>query len=172
MVRPSRRFEMASGITIFVVCSIVMPLVCGSNILIHPVLGEGSHYSVMKNIAKELVERGHNVTLLVGDVYKHSVLKSQPEKGIQFIFHKSTVTYDERKQVFEGMTKAGLKGRFTEWLVEFTNHDIFKNLKLECREIFGDVELMSKLIGFDLAMVTAMTALLCNTFERKLDSSL
>ncbi len=36
-----------------VVYSVVLPLVCGSNVLIHPVVGEGSHYSVMKNIAEE-----------------------------------------------------------------------------------------------------------------------
>ena len=76
-----------------------------SNILIFPLVGEGSHYSVMKTIAKNLLQRGHNVSMVVGDVFRDKLGKlDSEEQQMEFIFHQSTVTYEERMIFRSAMT--------------------------------------------------------------------
>ncbi|XP_072050023.1 UDP-glucuronosyltransferase 2A1-like [Amphiura filiformis] len=131
---------------------IVVPLVCGSNILIYPLFGEGSHYSVMYNIAKELTSRGHTVTLLVGDIFEDKVLKGADEERIEFIFHKTCLTYAERIEIIGNMTNAGLEGRYMEWMKEVSSSDFFTQHVKECDTILGDEDLMSKLQNCDLSV--------------------
>ncbi|XP_072022360.1 2-hydroxyacylsphingosine 1-beta-galactosyltransferase-like [Amphiura filiformis] len=134
---------------------IVLPLVGASNILIYPLFGEGSHYSVMYNVAKEMTARGHTVTMLVGDIFQDKVMKSTgaDEERIDFIFHKTCQTYAERIEFIANMTNAGLEGRYTEWMLEVSSTDFFQQYVKECGTILGDEELMSKLQNFDLSVV-------------------
>ncbi len=140
-------------------CMLLLGLVCiasvpasAKNILFFPLHGEGSHYMVMENIADNLVKRGHNATMLIGDIFEHKVGNSR-EKQIDFIFHRSTVTYKERIELIAGMTNAGLNDNYTAWTVELSKSDIFKRYAMECQKILGDVDLITKLRKFDLAVV-------------------
>ncbi|XP_072022356.1 UDP-glucuronosyltransferase 2A1-like [Amphiura filiformis] len=133
---------------------ILVPLVCASNILIYPFTGEGSHYSVMYNVAKELTVRGHTITMLVGDIFEDKVLKSTgvDEERIEFIFHKTCLTYDERIGAIGNMTNAMLEGRYREWMMEVSSTDFFKKYEKECVTVLGDEEFMSNLQNFDLSV--------------------
>ncbi len=124
-----------------------------SNILIFPLVGEGSHYNVMKTIAKNLLQRGHNVSMVIGDVFRDKLGKlDSEEQQIEFIFHQSTVTYEERMIFRSAMTNAGLHGRYTEWLMQFRKSDLYSKYAMECPTILGDVELITKLQNFDLSI--------------------
>ena len=56
--------------------------------------------------------------------------------------------------MYQNMTRAGLKGKYMEWLIEFIGGDYDRKQVLECRTMFGDDDLMSRLrtSSFDLAI--------------------
>ena len=43
------------------------------NVLLVPLFGQGSHYFAMNTIATEMVNRGHNITMLVSSHYKENL---------------------------------------------------------------------------------------------------
>ena len=105
---------------------IALPSTLASNILIYPFVCDGSHYSVMLNIAEELLTRGHNVTMLVSDFHEVKILatKNSVEKRIHFTYFKAIVTEADQKEVVTGLTNAGLKGEYMKWLIEISKKDI------------------------------------------------
>ena len=134
----------------------------GGNILIRPIMGEGSHYMVVKVIATELVNRGHNVTMLVQDRYGEKLKATAEDKLFNFEFHKSNFTHDEMKNLLQNTTNAGLKGKyyFMKYQVNLRTSDHFQRLVSECDNLIGDVELFTKLRNskFDVALVDGSLA--------------
>ena len=122
-----------------------------------PMVGEGSHYNVLISIAGKLQARGHSITMLVADFFKEPLSKSKNpvEQAIHFEFFKTRTTHAEHAETYTNMTNAGLKGRFTEWLMEVSSSEFVKNLVLECHDMIGNQQLMSRLqnSNFDLSVV-------------------
>ena len=124
------------------------------NILLVPYLGEGSHYTAMHNIATEMVNRGHNITMLVRDSYKENLSILHGNERYHFESFTTIITQETQDEMYQNMTRAGLKGKYMEWLIEFIGGDYDRKQVLECRTMFGDDDLMSRLrtSSFDLAI--------------------
>ena len=118
----------------------------GGKILIRPLIGDGSHYMVASAIASEIVNRGHNVTMLVQDIYEDKVKASQDISRYQFVFYRSNFTLAEMVDYHRNMTRAGLRGKFFEWLVTMkltTNRA--QRVQTECLNLMTDVVTMTAL---------------------------
>ena len=145
----------SSFLTFVFVIGIILPSMFASNIFIYPLVGDGSHYSVMLKTAEELLTRGHNITMLVSDFYEHKILasKNPVEKRIHFTYFKTIIPEAEHKEMITGMTNAGLKGGYTKWLIEASNSDLMTRMVLECGDNLGNKELMSKLLNSNFALL-------------------
>ena len=124
--------------------------VIGSNVLIVPMSGEGSHYFLAQAIGKELVKRRHNVTFLLGDMFKETI--HQIDK-INHVYFKSHATMDQYHYYMESCTLAGLKGEYlsfamtnTSWQTDITNK--------ECNSLLRSTAFKSQLQNsrFDIAV--------------------
>ncbi len=136
----------------------LLGIVCCSNILLVPLSGDGSHYSVMLNIAETLIHRGHNITIILG--YRHTDdINSSPklvEQSIHFIFYPSIITTAETHDFLAQMTNAGLKGKYTEWLIKKSSEsNLLKRLADECCDLLTDQRILSVLrdSNIDLTVV-------------------
>ena len=130
--------------------------VIGGNILIRPVLGSGSHYLLAKIIATELVNRGHNITMVVQDRYKQNHEVSGDDKRFNFEFHRSNFTQVEFVDVLQNVTDAGLRGNYMEFMMELmATTDYMKKMVSECDNLIGDDELITRLrnSNFDVALM-------------------
>ena len=138
---------------VFGILGIIFPCIFASNIFIQPGRSDGSHYSVMLNIAEELLTRGHNVTMLVSDFHedKISATKNPVEKKIHFTYFKTIITEAEHKEWVSGLTNAALKGEYMKWLMEVSKSDAETRLVLECRNNLDNKQLMSKLLNSNFA---------------------
>lgn len=139
---------------------VILPVISASAILMLPLAGEGSHYYVMDSIAKELLARGHQVTMLLNGNYKDSVQHQgpkHPQPLVHFEFFKQNFTQSEIYDFNRNMTNAGLEGRFMEFMMEISLESslLMDKQMQECRNIFDDKDLITKLqnSNFDLALV-------------------
>ena len=139
----------------FILIMMFLPLFLASNILFLPLYGEGSHYCIMTNIGKELAQRGHNVTILVGSIYEKEIESTRDsygpcschtcsdEKGqynvINFEFFKSLITRRDFVEHHENMTTAGVKGKYVSWLTGSRQSDFNKMRLKECESILDTV---------------------------------
>ena len=139
---------------------LTMPTVSrAANILFVPMFGEGSHYTTMKNIALEMVNRGHNITMLVPSYYKEIYKSSSPHGEELERYHFEVFTpfnsQESLHELLRNITSAGLRSKYAEWIINhYIGSDFANNHMLECRGILGDKDLMSRLRNskFDLAM--------------------
>ena len=130
--------------------------VSGGNILIRPLMASGSHYMVAKVVATELVNRGHTVTMVVRDQEEANIKATGDDQLFNFEFHKCNFTGAETKQLLENMTKAGLKGKYMEFLMSLIGTDHMQREVSECGDLLlGDEELIARLrnSNFDLGIV-------------------
>ena len=125
------------------------------NILCVPMVGEGSHYTVINTIAKEMVNRGHNITMLVASHYKEKLSRENGNDRFHFESFKPFTSQEYLHEVLKNMTNAGLKGKYIEWVMEMAGGEYDKNGLLECKTMLADKDLMSRVrnVKFDLAIV-------------------
>ncbi|XP_072024403.1 UDP-glucuronosyltransferase 2C1-like isoform X2 [Amphiura filiformis] len=130
-----------------------------SNILLVPLSGVGSHYQVMLNVAKELLHRGHNITMLVTDLFAHENTPSNNpiEGAIHFIFFPTAFTMDEYLEIMTNMTTAGLQGRYVEWLMEITTgeNNFQQKMQKECENLLANQGILSILGDSNVDLVVA-----------------
>ena len=122
----------------------------GSNVLIIPMSGEGSHYFLAIAIGSELVKRGHNVTLLLGDMFKESTKRADE---INYVYFKSHATIDQYHYYMESCTRAGLKGEYLSFAMTNTSWQTDTTTK-ECNNLLHsptDISQLQKL-DFDIAV--------------------
>ena len=121
--------------TIFVtllVSNKCVPRVAGNAVLISPLTGEGSHYYVARSIANELLRRGHTVTMLLDDRFEFKFKDGQSDtdfvniENVNFKFYKSNFTLTEYYYVLGNMTKAGLRGRITQYMIDLVRSNHFQ----------------------------------------------
>ena len=129
------------------ILSLMMSGVHSSNILMLPAVGEGSHFSVMKHIADELISRGHNITMLVSDIYQE---RYASENNLNVAFFKSTFTQEDFSDFASGMTNAGLGGYYYSWLIEQVSSNYMNSEVSTCEMLLGDKRLMSTLRNSNL----------------------
>ena len=141
-------------LTVIVVLHLKTLSVNAGNVLIHPLMGEGSHYMVVKAMSAELVSRGHNVTILALDRYEEK-LTANDGYSLHFEFYKSNFTKAEYEELFSNMTNAGLRGKFTEWMINITRTNHMQRVASECQNLIGNTDLITKLQtdDYDLALV-------------------
>ena len=109
----------------------------------------------MDRIATELVNRGHNITILVARHYEDKLLSRHRREGYQFESFTPFVSQEIEQEILENMTRASLRGKYMEFVLEIPGSEHEQNLVLECRTLLGDKELMTRLrnSNFDLAVV-------------------
>ena len=124
-----------------------------SNILLLPLSGEGSHYEVMANIGKELLHRGHTVTILIGGNYEDKAKNSS--EGFLYEFFKPVISEGFLHEHLKHMVDAGLQHRYILWLVKSLGSNYVHKIVQECHQTLTDTELMSRLrdSNFDLSVV-------------------
>ncbi|XP_072046167.1 UDP-glucuronosyltransferase 2A3-like [Amphiura filiformis] len=134
-------------------------LVSCSNVLIVPLVGEGSHYYIMLKLGRELMDRGHNITMLLADRYQPLITSSQnpTERAINYIYFPSLFKLDDYHYLQASMTEAGLQGRYVQWLMEIHAmgaENIFMQLYDECRDVLGNQTILSTLrdLNFDISV--------------------
>ena len=133
---------------------LTMPTVSkAGNILFVPMFGEGSHYIAMNSIATEMVYRGHNITMLVPSHYK-DIYKSSSQESYHFEVFTPFTSQETLHELMRNITSAGLHSKYAEWIMNhYVGSDFAENHMLECRSMFGDKDLMSRLRNskYDLA---------------------
>lgn len=127
----------------------------GANVLVQPLTGEGSHYYLATTVAKEMVARGHNVTILVDDKFLEQILSKEDSKLFHFVSFKPEFTMEEHKEILRTLTDAGLRGEYIQWLMDLIKSGHMERQVTECHNIMGDMDVMSRLrnSNFDLAVV-------------------
>ncbi len=134
--------------------TVALTCVSGSNILFHPLFGEGSHYYVQKNIAVELIRRGHNVTVLMNSKFEERVKTDGKNHGFNVEFYQLLISIHEFNQFFQNMTSAGLKGKNLEFLTEHIHSDYMRKQIDECSNLLGNENVLTNLkqANFDIAI--------------------
>ncbi|XP_072014241.1 2-hydroxyacylsphingosine 1-beta-galactosyltransferase-like [Amphiura filiformis] len=96
--------------------------------------GEGSHYFTATAIGEVLVKRGHQVTILLSDLYAYRANATKDAQLYNFELYQSSMTAETRDELYTAMNRAAFK---------------------KCENILKDVTLLSKLtmIDFDLILV-------------------
>ena len=125
------------------------------NVLLVPLFGQGSHYFAMNTIATEMVNRGHNITMLVSSHYKENLSSLHGKERFHSEVFTPFISQESLNELLKNMTSAGLNGNYTEWIMaDFFGSDFQNNQMLECRSVLGDSDLMSRLRNskFDLAV--------------------
>ncbi len=123
---------------------LTVAFVCGSSIFYHVPFSEGSHYFVFKRISKELINRGHNVTLLVDNRFEETAKSDGNMEGFNVEVFQTPITLYQYKQMRENMTKAGLRGKFIDFVTWQYQSNYTKGHLVECRNLLGDQKLMSE----------------------------
>ena len=125
----------------------------GSNVLIAPLDGEGSHYRSVKLIAQELIKRGHNITFLIDDRFEDVVKENGDFDRFHYEIFKSNFTLSEYHDFLTSLTQAGLKGEFLKWIMEVLSTDFTERQVSDCDNLLGNTVMMERLRTFDLAIV-------------------
>lgn len=125
-----------------------------SKILFFNSKGEGSHYTTATALGEELASRGHSITFLLADVYKHRTEHPVHSKLFNF---KLVKTYDsfgtECDECMEEGFQAALEGR--NLLFEYDILEKVMDLNVRyCEMIFNQTDLLSSLLDehFDLVI--------------------
>ena len=138
--------------TLFV--SLLVSYSCASNFLFNPLDGEGSHYFVTKVIAKELIKRGHTVTMLINDQFTDRVKADGKVDGFNVEIFKSNFTALEHTELLQNLTNAGLRGEYIDFLMEVMATDYIQRQVFECDGLLGNEKLIAKLqkANFDVTI--------------------
>ncbi|XP_072034359.1 UDP-glucuronosyltransferase 2B31-like isoform X1 [Amphiura filiformis] len=124
-------------------------MVSCSNILLVPLFGEGSHYHVMLKLGRELMDRGHNITMLVADRHEPLITSSKNHTGwaIKYIFHPSVVKLADYRDIMASMTAAGLQGRYVQWILELSRREnnFMQKQYDECHDLLLNQDILSTL---------------------------
>ena len=125
-----------------------------ANILFVPLIGEGSHFDSLNTIATEMVNRGHNITILVRSYYKEHLSSLHGMNRYHFESFTPLISQETVRKFLMNMTSAGLKVKYTKWFRKNIGSDHEKLKLLECRSIFDNKDLMSRLrnTNFNLAI--------------------
>ncbi|XP_071482943.1 uncharacterized protein [Diadema antillarum] len=122
-----------------------------ANILINAVYGEGSHFMAASAIGRSLVNRGHNVTFLVGKAYGHRAVDPRYSM-FSFEIFNHTVSPDIAKRNFDRLNNIA----FETWILgQFMKMiDLLLDQMVDdCGSIISDKALMERLASMD-AIVT------------------
>ncbi|XP_054765162.2 UDP-glucuronosyltransferase 1A10-like [Lytechinus pictus] len=125
----------------------------GSNILIFSGYGEGSHFMTAALVGKELIRRGHNVTVLISNAYEHRANETK-YKDLRFEIFKHNDPPEVVRNRQEHFAKSVFEGTaMTEF---FMNMSIVLDWFVDdCHALFNDEPLLKRLrqANFDLAFV-------------------
>ncbi len=120
-----------------------------------PLVGSGSHYTVMLSIAEELFHRQHNITMLVSRLHENKLISSSNpvEKHIHYVYFKNVLQEVAHQFLFVDMNKAG---KHVDWIYEvIQGSDLAKQKHLECEYLLQDTEVLNSLLDckFDILLV-------------------
>ncbi|XP_077983085.1 2-hydroxyacylsphingosine 1-beta-galactosyltransferase-like [Glandiceps talaboti] len=129
-----------------------------SNILLLPGFPHGSHFLFMAKIGEHLAEKGHNVTLLLGET-KHDLEKT-PRRETIFKFEKYQTKLDEdfKREAAQPFMRKALKGQFT-----YTDLSVvFDAMFNECTAIMENGHLLGRLMKNKFDLIVFDNFQLCN----------
>ena len=144
---------------------IIITSALAGNILFVPLTGEGSHVNVMNAMATEMVVRGHNITMLVSSHYKETLSSVHGNERYHFEVFKPSISLESRREYLKNMTNAGLKGKYTEWLIKMFRSDHVRSKSIEYRMMLSDKDLMSRLRDSNFDLAVADISHLCPTVQ-------
>ncbi|XP_041469482.1 UDP-glucuronosyltransferase 2B16-like isoform X2 [Lytechinus variegatus] len=131
--------------------SIVWQTVSSFNILVSPVYGEGSHFFAGAAVAQGLVDKGHNVTVLISRAYEHRTQDPRYSKLHFLIFdHRNRSTEDVRQMFFQVNTFV-FKSKETQLIELFSL--VSESMAEDCECVLRDVTIMKQLEGIDAIIV-------------------
>ncbi|XP_072013807.1 UDP-glucuronosyltransferase 2B17-like isoform X2 [Amphiura filiformis] len=139
---------MMAPVPSFLLATFILNLIFPSfayNFLILGTEGTGSHYYVATVIAKELANRGNNVTLLVSDMYPDVVAAVHDDNTRRYdvVFYKSLLTADEGQGILQQMIEAALAGDMVSMIKvgSLLESAVFK----QCKSILVDNAVIDQL---------------------------
>ena len=135
-----------------------------SNILLVPASGEGSHSFIMSSIAKELVSRGHNITMLMSGMYrdKHAASNNDQERRFNFVFFKANFTLSDMHEIIAGITDAALHGEYLTYMIKLLGTSDFMLRHVdECAKLLGDRQLMAAFRDSNVSLAVVDSSFLC-----------
>ena len=116
--------------------------------------GEGSHYFTGTAIGEAMVKRGHEVTVLISDLYAYRAESPKDAQLYTFEIYNSSMTAESRDELYKAMNSAAFKGQFLQFAI--ANMSKFNEYAIdECDNILKDDSLLARLIAanFDLILV-------------------
>ncbi|XP_071845063.1 uncharacterized protein [Apostichopus japonicus] len=128
-----------------------------ANILFFNGLGEGSHFTVAAEIARELIHSSHSVTFLISDAYSHHKEDTIFSKLFNFEVFKHSLPLDNVRNRISGMTQAAFDDRL--FMYQMTNMNRLVNeTNQDCSDLLENEEIMNRLQAakFDLTFYDPM----------------
>lgn len=122
-----------------------------ANILFFNGLGEGSHYTVAAEIAKELVRRNHSVTFLISNAYKERSNDPIHSKLFKFEIFEHSLPLDRVIDRLAGMTEAAFEDRLF-WYQIANSSKLLVESNQDCTDLLDNEQVMGRLKAakFDL----------------------
>ncbi|XP_072024405.1 UDP-glucuronosyltransferase 2C1-like isoform X3 [Amphiura filiformis] len=123
--------------------------ISASNVLIVPAMSSGSHYTIMMAIAEQLVNRGHNVTVLV-----ESDKLTASNDRYYYEYLTPVLSNENKHALIHTITKAGIKGHRLSALIAIMSGERKKRTE-GCHKMLSDKQLLQRLrnANFDLSIV-------------------
>lgn len=147
---------MKSLYSVFAVISL-LSTTDAANILFFNGLGEGSHFTVAAEIARELIHNSHSVTFLISDAYSHHKEDAIFSKLFSFEVFKHSLPLDNVRNRMSGMTQAAFEDRL--FMYQMTNMNRLVNeTNQDCSDLLENGEIMNRLHAakFDLTFYDPM----------------
>ncbi|XP_077986674.1 2-hydroxyacylsphingosine 1-beta-galactosyltransferase-like [Glandiceps talaboti] len=139
------------GILAVVVSQLIGDVSC-SNILIVPSMSVGSRFFVMAQIARNLNEQGHRVTIVVSSVYYEDIVQSSDWSNITLERFKGVMDMDDNIELFSDVALSGTMNWFHISIFLY-------NYSEDCVSLFSDETFIKRLqkSTFDLVIACEFT---------------
>ncbi|XP_070582135.1 UDP-glucuronosyltransferase 2C1-like [Ptychodera flava] len=140
-------------------CSFCVQLSSTSKMLILPGYPAGSDYMVMSKIGKLLVEKGHNVTMLINEGFRiWQSVKIEKDKSIFSFEEYNSVFEADFMQAYLHNLKGMLDGNADMW----STLAVLETLSKDCELLLGDDNLFQRLHRSNYDLILADSAHLCH----------
>ncbi len=130
-----------SSSLILILC--FFPLLHGFRFLILGGDGSGSHYYVATAIGRELVYRGHNVSVIVSDMYASDITQLDDSDLFSFHIYRSLVTEERFQNLLSEAVRVSIHGDLKSILK--TNALVEAMMRDQCESILIETDMLDRL---------------------------
>ena len=146
----------------FIIEAMFLHAVFTDNYLVYVPPEPGSHTVVVTSAAAAMVDRNHNVTLLVADIFIDQVKRQMPNKTytVEVYSTPASITPDTFQEHIQTLTKHALEGNHLKVLNLIGQGG--KSLQPICEDTFSNQKLMQKLKDGNFDLVFAHSIFTCS----------